>query len=77
MSPTEQPPNRDAPTPIPTDVHEMHDDILRIGNRAAAEVQESNRRRFIPNGYSLRGRLVSDASSIKQGTPMPSEPPAS
>jgi hypothetical protein len=46
--------------PIPTDVHARRADILRIGNRAAAAVQASNRQRGIANWYSLRGRLVND-----------------
>ncbi|MCK6435170.1 MAG: hypothetical protein HUU30_20620 [Burkholderiaceae bacterium] len=50
-----------AQTPIPTDVHARRADILRIGNRAAAAVQASNRQRGIANWYSLRGCLVSDA----------------
>lgn len=35
-------------------------DILRIGNRAARAAQEANRKRGIPNWYSLGDRLVSD-----------------
>jgi hypothetical protein len=51
---------RDTRATIPTDVHERRADILRIGNRAAAAVQASNRQRGIANWYSLRGYLVSD-----------------
>ena len=51
---------RSARDTIPTDVHERRADILRIGNRAAAAVQASNRQRGIANWYSLRGYLVSD-----------------
>jgi hypothetical protein len=53
---------RVAETPIPSDVHARRADILRIGNRAAAAVQASNRQRGIANWYSLRGCLVSDMS---------------
>jgi hypothetical protein len=51
---------RAARPPIPTDIHARRADILRIGNRAAAIVQASNRQRGIANWYSLRGYLVSD-----------------
>lgn len=47
-----------ADTPIPQDVQARRADILRIGNRAAAAVQEANRQRGIANWYSLRGRMV-------------------
>jgi hypothetical protein len=47
--------------PIPTDPLARMADLLRLGNRAARAVQESNRRQGIPNWYSLNGRLVSDA----------------
>jgi hypothetical protein len=43
-------------------------DLLRIGNRAARAVQDSNRRQGIPNWYSLNGRLVSDAPSAAEPT---------
>lgn len=49
--------------PIPTDPHARIADILRIGNRAARAVQEANRRRGIPNWYSLGGVIVSDAGA--------------
>jgi hypothetical protein len=59
-----------AEAPIPSDVHARRADILRIGNRAAAAVQASNRQRGIANWYSLRGCLVSDM-------PQPASPTAS
>jgi hypothetical protein len=59
-----------AEAPIPSDVHARRADILRIGNRAAAAVQASNRQRGIANWYSLRGCLVSDM-------PLAASPPAS
>jgi len=60
---------RAARPPIPTDIHARRADILRIGNRAAAIVQASNRQRGIANWYSLRGYLVSDM-------PLPAAPAA-
>ena len=56
-----------ADTPIPQDVQARRADILRIGNRAAAAVQEANRQRGIANWYSLRGRMVNDAVSAASG----------
>lgn len=50
--------------PIPTDPLARIADILRIGNRAARAAQEANRRRGIPNWYSLSGIIVSDAGGI-------------
>jgi hypothetical protein len=32
-------------------------ELRRIGNRAVRKAQEENRRRGIPNAYSLQGRL--------------------
>ena len=60
---------RAARPPIPADIHARRADILRIGNRAAAIVQASNRQRGIANWYSLRGYLVSDM-------PLPAAPAA-
>ena len=48
-------------TSIPTDPLARMADLLRIGNRAARQVQQANRRHGIVNWYSLNGRLVSDA----------------
>ena len=56
-----------ADTPIPQDVQARRADILRIGNRAAAAVQEANRQRVIANWYSLRGRMVNDTLSAESG----------
>lgn len=49
--------------PIPTDPLARIADILRIGNRAARAAQEANRRRGIPNWYSVGGIIVSDRGS--------------
>ena len=66
---------RGARATIPTDVHERRADILRIGNRAAAAVQASNRQRGIANWYSLRGYLVSDMPLVS--APAATRQPAS
>ena len=59
--------------PIPTDPSARMADLLRIGNRAARAVQEANRKRGIPNWYSLGGRLVNDAqvSDVRQPVRQP------
>ena len=57
-----------ADTPIPQDVQARRADILRIGNRAAAAVQEANRQRGIANWYSLRGRMVTTLCPPHQGS---------
>lgn len=59
------------PTPIPTDPLARMADLLRIGNRAARAVQESNRRQGIPNWYSLNGQLLSDAPAATEPAPPP------
>lgn len=52
-------------SPIPTDPLARMADLMRIGNRAARAVQESNRKQGIPNWYSLGGRLVNDAQATE------------
>jgi hypothetical protein len=46
-----------ASTSIPVDVYEKVQQYIRLGNRAAHEAQEENRRRGIPNVYSINGVL--------------------
>ncbi len=38
--------------------------LERIGNRAVHKAQEENRRRGIPNWYSINGKIVSDAEIV-------------
>jgi hypothetical protein len=46
-----------ASTSIPLEVYEKVQELTRIGNRAARAAQEENRRRGIPNVYSINGVL--------------------
>jgi hypothetical protein len=46
-----------ASTSIPLEVYEKFQEYLRIANRAAREAQDENRRRGIPNVYSINGIL--------------------
>jgi hypothetical protein len=46
-----------ASTSIPLEVYEKVQKYTRLGNRAAREAQEENRRRGIPNVYSINGIL--------------------
>jgi len=36
----------------------LSDKIVRIGNRAVRKAQEENRRKGIPNVYSIHGKMV-------------------
>lgn len=36
----------------------LFDKITRIGNRAVRKAQEENRRKGIPNVYSINGKIV-------------------
>ena len=40
-------------------------ELQRIGNRAVREAQEENRRRGIPNWYSINGVIISDQQAAK------------
>ncbi len=42
-----------ASTSIPLEVYAKVQELTRIGNRAVREAQEENRRRGIPNVYSI------------------------
>jgi hypothetical protein len=42
---------------IPLEVYEKVQELTRVGNRAVREAQEENRRRGIPNVYSINGIL--------------------
>ncbi|MEX0612893.1 MAG: hypothetical protein WD738_01765 [Pirellulales bacterium] len=46
-----------AKTSIPLETYEKIQDLMRIGRRAVHEAQEENRRRGIPNVYSINGIL--------------------
>lgn len=46
-----------ANTSIPLETYEKIQDLMRIGRRAVHEAQEENRRRGIPNVYSINGIL--------------------
>jgi len=46
-----------ASTSIPLEVYEKVQELTRVGNRAVREAQEENRRRGIPNVYSINGIL--------------------
>jgi hypothetical protein len=46
-----------ANTSIPQEVYEKVQELIRIGNRGVREAQEENRRRGIPNVYSINGIL--------------------
>jgi hypothetical protein len=47
---------------IPLEVYEKVKEYIRLGNRAAHEAQEENRRRGIPNVYSINGVLYWELS---------------
>lgn len=36
----------------------LSDKIVRIGNRAVRKAQEENRRKGIPNVYSIHGKMI-------------------
>lgn len=38
--------------------NKLFDKITRIGNRAVKKAQEENRRKGIPNVYSINGKMV-------------------
>jgi hypothetical protein len=38
--------------------NKLFDKITRIGNRAVRKAQEENRRKGIPNVYSINGKIV-------------------
>lgn len=38
--------------------NKLFDKITRIGNRAVKKAQEENRRKGIPNVYSIKGKIV-------------------
>lgn len=38
--------------------NKLFDKITRIGNRAVKKAQEENRRKGIPNVYSINGKIV-------------------
>lgn len=46
-----------ASSTIPLEVYEKVKEYIRLGNRAAHAAQEENRRRGIPNVYSINGVL--------------------
>ena len=46
-----------ASTSIPLEVYEKIQELIRIGNRGVRNAQEENRRRGIPNVYSINGIL--------------------
>ena len=46
-----------ASTSIPVEVYEKIQELIRIGNRGVRNAQEENRRRGIPNVYSINGIL--------------------
>lgn len=46
-----------ASTSIPLEVYEKVQELHRIGNRGVQAAQEENRRRGIPNVYSINGIL--------------------
>ena len=37
---------------------ELSKEILKIGNRAVKKAQENNRRKGIPNVYSINGKMI-------------------
>ena len=38
--------------------NKLFDKITRIGNRAVKKAQEENRRKGIPNVYSINGKII-------------------
>jgi hypothetical protein len=46
-----------ASTSIPKQTYEKVQDLMRIANRAVRAAQEENRRRGIPNVFSINGIL--------------------
>ena len=46
-----------ASTSIPLEVYEKIQELIRIGNRGVRNAQEENRRRGIPNVYSINDIL--------------------
>lgn len=46
-----------ANTTIPLEIYEKVQELVRLGNRAAHDAQEENRRLGIPNVYSINGIL--------------------
>ena len=42
-------------------------ELQRIGNRAVKKAQEENRRRGVPNWYSIGGVIISDQEISKNG----------
>lgn len=41
-----------------TSILKLFDKIIRIANRAVEKAQEENRRKGIPNVYSINGKIV-------------------
>jgi hypothetical protein len=44
-------------------------ELARLGNRAARQAQDANRRKGIANWYSLNGRIVSDGGAVPATEP--------
>lgn len=54
--------------------NKLFDKITRIGNRAVKKVQEENRRKGIPNVYSINGKIVFELSNGQLTTDSPFSP---
>lgn len=49
--------------PLEADTYALVDELVRIGRRAVAKAQQENRRRGVPNVYSINGVLYYELPS--------------
>ncbi len=52
-----------SPAPLEADTYARVDELVRVGRRAVAKAQEENRRRGVPNVYSINDVLYYELPS--------------
>jgi hypothetical protein len=62
-----------SPAPLEADTYARVDELVRVGRRAVAKAQEENRRRGVPNVYSINGLLYYELPSGELTTSDPYE----
>jgi hypothetical protein len=61
------------PAPLEADTYARVDELVRVGRRAVAKAQEENRRRGVPNVYSINDVLYYELPSGELTTVDPYE----
>lgn len=67
--------NQDGNSELRPDTYRRMVELKRIGNRAVRRAQEENRRRGIPNVYSIRGHIYYEQPDGTLALEDPTSPP--